>query len=348
MFALSILVTGCSSGDDGKQNSNDSNINNIISPEIKINEQYYRGVLPYKKSPINGTLSEIPNRLDSSHFELALIEYAMKIYDPAVYIFEEGQVLTNKDIDPLINAKKGTQFENFVFSITEHNYLLEDGSFAGMFIGVSVSPQYYEKDQNGEYKKDTFGVKVKGKYSEEELVEKSKLLIDELVTIIRSKTNVPLSFGIMRAETIDLKIPGTFFISANVPQSENSVSKYNLINEEYIFLPTDLAKLEDKQIEVARGFSQFKKEVGEYIPNFAGVTGLARFVDNNLLELSIEIYTEFDSTVQVIQLTQFSIAKIAKYFPGKMNINLYISTINKPKAIYVRNVGGQEFMHIYR
>ncbi len=276
-----------------------------------------------------------------------LLEYAKKTYDPAVYIFEEGQVLTTKDIEPLINAEENTQFESFVFSITEQDYLLEDGSFAGMVIGVIVSPQYYDKDDNGEYKKDIFGVKVKKEYSEVELVAKSKLLIEEIVSIIRIKTDVPLSFAIMEAETTDMKIPGTVFLSGNVLQAEKSVSKYNAINEKNMFLPADIAELDEKYIEMAREFNQFKKDVDDYMPGFAGITGLARFVDDNLVELSLDVYTEFDSTVEVIQLTQFSIAKISKYFPDKTNINLYISTIDKPKAIYIKNAIGQDFMHIY-
>ncbi len=273
---------------------------------------------------------------------------AKKIYDPAVYIFQEGQVLTTNDIDPLINAEKNTQFENFLFSITEQDYLSEDGSFAGMVVGVVVSPQYYEKDENGEYKRDIFGVKIKKKYTEEELIEKSKSLVNELVSIIRSKTDVPLYFGIMKAETIDMKIPGTFFLTGDVLQGEKNVTKFTSINEKYLFLPTDINQSNEKYVEIARGFNHFKEDVDEYIPRFAGITGLARFANDNLIELSLEIYTEYDSTVEVIQLTQFAIAMIPKYFPADTHINLYISTIDKPKAIYVKNADGEDFMHIYR
>lgn len=345
---FTLISTGCSIGNDNEEDTNDFLINSIISPEIKVNEEYYRGVLPYKRSPINGTLSEIPNQLDSNHFELVLLDLAKKIYDPSVYIFQEGQVLEINDIDVLINAGKDSQFEGFLYSVTEHNYLLKDGSFAGLVIGAIVSPQYYEKDESGEYKRDIYGAKIKKEYTDEELIEKSKALVNELTTTIRNKSDVPIYFGVMKAETIDMKVPGTFFLTGAVNKGEKSINTWENFNEAFLFLPADINQINQKYGEVARGFLHFKEDINQYIPKFAGITGMARFVDNNLVEITLDVYTDFDSTVEVIQLTQFAIAMIPKYFPTDTNTSLYISSIDEPKAVYIKNANGKDFMHIYK
>lgn len=137
-------------------------------------------------------------------------------------------------------------------------------------------------------------------------------------------------------------------LTGNALIGERSVVKYGEINEKFYFLPISGTQTSAIESDISRGFNQLKKDVNDFLPRFAGVTGLARFVDDKPVELKLEMYTEFDSTPEVIQLTQLSIDRIAKYFPQNMSIYLYISTVNKPKALYIRSANGEDFMHIYR
>ncbi len=343
IIATLLLATGC--GSDAVDNNNSSA---IISPSISVNEQYYRGVLPYHKSPINGTLKALPNRLDASHFELTLLEFAKQSYDPAKYILTEGQILTSDAIQPFVYAPSDSIYEGFVYSIIEHNYYLANGNLEGIVVGVTVSPTYYAKDEDGKYKRNAYGERISERYTNEALIEKSKSLLEELTTVIRRETFVPIQFAVMRAEDSDVKIPGTFVLTGNALIGERSVVKYGEINEKFYFLPISGTQTSAIESDISRGFNQLKKDVNDFLPRFAGVTGLARFVDDKPVELKLEMYTEFDSTPEVIQLTQLSIDRIAKYFPQNMSIYLYISTVNKPKALYIRSANGEDFMHIYR
>lgn len=347
-----LILNGCSlSLNNGTDNEMDDEIisNNIISPEVKINEKYYRGVLPYERSPISGTLSDIPAKLDANHFELGLFEFAKKIYNPSSYVFQEGQLLEMDDINEFIFPEENSEFEDFVYTIIEQDYLSEDGQFSGMVIGIVVSQKYYKKDENGEYQRDIYGSKIKSTYSEDELKGKSNLLIDKLLNKIRYKnSDIPVYFSVMKAETDDIKVPGTFFLSAKANKGEQDISQIQDINQSYLFLPTALVNSSENYDNISRGFDYFKEEIDEYIPNFAGTVGLARFIDEQLVELTINLYTEFDSTAEVIQLTQFAITRIPEYFTDGVYINLYISSIDDPKAIYIRNSSGEDFMHIYR
>lgn len=338
-----LFTTGCGSDDvaDGDSTS-------IISPNISTNEHYYRGVLPYHKSPINGTLKALPNRLDVGHFELTLLEYAQRHYNPANYIFTEGQILTNEHIRPYVYAQSDSSYESFVYSIIEHDYHAPNGNLEGLVVGITVSPTYYAKEENGEYKRNVYGERISERYTDAGLIEKSKALVEELTNLIRRETFVPIEFAVMRAEDSDVKIPGAFVLTGSVQIGERSVAKYEKINERFVFLPISGTKQTEVETEMSRGFIQLKRDVSDFLPRFAGVTGIVRLVDEKPVELKLEMFTEFDSTPEVIQLTQLSIDRISTYFPRNMSVYLYVSTVNKPKALYIRSASGEDFMHIYR
>ncbi len=349
---ISIFITsGCSLGFKKNSDQNDQQNtlqkSSFISPNVKLNEQYYRGVLPYKSSPINGMLREIPSRLDNKYFEFGLIDLAKTVYDPSTYIFQEGQILTMNEIEPLLDKDQYPQFENFVYAVTEHDYLLEDGKLGGMAVGILVSPNYNLKNKNGDYVRDFYGRIVSKDYSEQILKEKTKALIDELIKIIRKKVNTSIVFGVMKAQSTDIKIPGTFILSGFIKEGKNKVEDYKDIDENYIFLPSS-QQLDPEYNNIEKIFDLFKEKMDDYLPNFSGITGLARIKDGELIEVTIKVNSEFDSTVETIQFTQFAVSMIAKYFPKQMPINLYINSINRPRALYVKKANGDDFMHIYR
>ncbi|OEF99238.1 hypothetical protein BHF71_09385 [Vulcanibacillus modesticaldus] len=345
IVSLALILGGCSLRSKTYEEDNQrTDSNSIVSPQVKVNEEYYRGVLPYKHSPVNGMLDEIPSRLDANHFEIGLLEIANKVFEPNDFIFQEGQVLSMDDIELILGS---TEYSGFLYTVNEHNYFSEDNQFAGIVLGMVVSPKYYLKDENGEYIRDAYGMRKFAFYTDDELIEKSKRVANDLVSIIRRKGVEPrILVGVMKAETKDMKLPGTFILTGDVKQGENIV--WNRLNESFLFLPAKFINLDGIYSDTARAFNHFKDSIDQYFPGFAGITGLARFVDDEMVEMTIKVYAEIDSTVETIQFTQFSVALIEKYFSENIKINLYINSINKPKAIYVKNANGDDFMHVYR
>lgn len=339
IISLIVLVLGgCSSGENDNQIEKKSNEpDSVVSPRVELNEEYYRGVLPYKASSINGMLREIPTRLDNKYFELGLVDLAKTEYDPSQYIFQDGQVLTMNEIEPLLDKDQYPQFEKFLYTVTEHDYILENG-YGGIVIGVIVSPQYSERSDQGKT--------VTTYYTDQELEDKSKELVNELLSIVRKKINTSIIFGVMKAETEDLKKPGTFILTGKVKEGENKVSDWTSIDEAYLFLPS--SRINPKYSDITKMFSHFKDEMNTYLPGFFGITGLGHVKDGDLVELTLKVYTELDSTVETIQFTQFAVSRISKYFPENTHINLYVYSIDRPKAIYVRSSDGKDFMHIYK
>ena len=339
LLILTTIITSACSTDLVPKEETDEKSTSIIAPSVKVNEQYYRGVLPYKSSPIGRMLIKIPTRLNANHFELGLLELAKQYYDPAEFVFQEGQVLTMNEIEPLF---KQAGNENFLYSVTEHDYLYENGKFGGIVIGILVSSTYEVENE---------GQKEKKFFTQEELEENSIRIIEELVSLIRKRSSLedpPIHFAVMKTEERDIKLPGTFILQGQVKEKSDQVEEWKAVDEYFIFLPSSLSGLEDKNSEIVRGFNYFKKEIDEYLPRYSGIVGLAKNANGKLQELTIRINSESDSTVEIIQLTQFAISIIPEFFPKDIQLNLYVNSIDQPKAIYVRQANGDDFMHIFR
>ncbi|WP_339061039.1 CamS family sex pheromone protein [Tepidibacillus marianensis] len=298
------------------------------------------GVLPYKRSLINGRLNSLPTRLDTNRFELGLIELAKAEFDPADYVFQEGQVL--KDIEWLSQ-------EDSLYSVAEHDYLKEDGSYGGIVIGLSLSPKYYLRDDKGKILRDPKTNMAMFKvYTDDQLKDKAKKISNDIISRIRKTLpNPPIIVGVMKLQQNNGNLPGNFILKGKISAGQSSAD-WKDMNESYLFLPANTTGIKDQYGDFILGFNRFKDEMDRFLPGFAGVTGLARIVDGNLVELTVHVNAEFDSTVEVIQFTQFAISMSNESFPKEAQLNLYINTIDEPKAIYVRQANGDDFMHIYR
>ncbi|MFV9511455.1 CamS family sex pheromone protein [Tepidibacillus sp. LV47] len=339
ILSFSLLFSGCDLSKKTEQKTEESS-SSIISPTVKVNEEYYRGVLPYKRSLINGRLSSLPTRLDANHFELGLIELAKTEFDPADYVFQEGQIL--KDIEWLSQ-------EDMLYAVAEHDYLKEDGSYGGVVIGLSLSPKYYLRDDKGKLLRDPkTNMAISKMYTDDQLKEKAKKIANEIVATIRKTLpNPPILIGVMKLQTEKVNLPGNFILYGKVANGQSSAD-WKDMNESYLFLPASANGLKDKYGDLILGFNRFKDELDRFLPGYAGVTGLARIVNDEVVELTIHVNAEFDSTVETIQFTQFAISMSNESFPKDAQLNIYINTIDQPKAIYVRQSNGDDFMHIYR
>lgn len=301
-----------------------------ISPSIDIAQDYYGGVLPYVPNQTRGTLKQVGTRIDISHIEWGLLEFAQTRYSPSKYLFQEGQVITRTDLQGLLKDHAA------LVHVLEHDYLdAVSKQRKGIVIGLSMDPRY--KDQQG---KTAF-------YKDEELLNQGKTVGEQIVTAIRKedpKSTVLLA--IYRTEPGSSLIPGHFIGTGQVDEQKNTVSAWEPFHERFYLLPGSDIKEIDPNIPIQ--FEHFQKKLQSFFKDYVGITGAARVVDQRLVELTLTASAEYDSRTEVIQFIQFAASALPEYFPKDTHINLYVETIDKPLAIYIRPVSGDPLVHIYR
>ncbi|MCF6094461.1 CamS family sex pheromone protein [Microaerobacter geothermalis] len=343
VVAMIFLLSGCSLFQEKEAEPNVIKPN--ISPNIEVTEKYYPGVLPYQPNQSRGTLTRLNSRLDASRLELGLLEIAQQTFPINQYVFREGQFLTKGELESWLarktpenlnglNPSEGTPF---LYHILEHNYLSKDGTkVEGIVIALSFSSQY--ETPQGETKE----------YLPEEMLSKTKGIANLVVQRLRQKvTSVPIIVALFQMEPKPSLIPGRFISVGTVNGNEETISKWKEMNEKYVLYPSNKT-LEGIFLKTQRDFTDFKNEVQGFYQNFAGIIGMGRFVEGELVELTVTVTTEFDSKTEIIQMTQFIASILPKYFPDNTYINVYVNSISRPQAIYVRPNNGEPFFHVYR
>ncbi len=353
IIILSITLTGCTLPTLTKKEpsiTEPEGIAPIISPSANVANRYYEGILPYTPSETRGLLNG--SSFDSGRFELGLLEVAPKFFPQGDFLFQEGQHVKYEEARSWVREKNDDNKdglntkEKFLHLIVEHDYMRnnkEDPSLGGMVVGLAVAfdYEYTVKDEQGNtttYKK---------KFTEEELDKKTKELVNRVSERMRKKVDVPILIAIYGFELNNSAIPGRMLGVGLVEKGKETITEWSPFQERYILLPSTVTGIDDDQTMINK-FNDFKKEVDGFFPEFTSVVGLGRIFDDKLKELTITVRADYDSKTQIVQLTQFLGATVEDYFDENAYIKIYVESIERPQAIYVRPEDGKPYMHIYR
>ncbi|UFJ41034.1 CamS family sex pheromone protein [Brevibacillus humidisoli] len=347
-FFLTIILlctaTACSLFPDGEEKP--APATPTVSPVIEVSGDYYGSVMPYKPNQTRGMLSRLSGyRIDFSHLELGLLEIARETFDPEEYLFQEGQQISSQQVrDWLAPASeenpKGLNPENgstLLLHVLEHDYLdVENQQLAGMVLGLTLSPEY--KDASGQEKV----------YSTDELRAKGQALAAKIVQQVRAdNAQIPMVIALYQVpDHSSTMIPGNFIMTGTVNSGEGSVSKWQAIDEKYYLFPGDAVYKDYPQISLQ--YDKLMKQTKSFFSEFIGLTGVGRFMGRDLVELTLTATAEYDSRTEVIQFTQYCASQINQVFDKQVHVNLYVESINRPLAIYVRPANGEGYMHVYR
>lgn len=340
-FLLALLATGCSLLPGGKQSVPEP-IAPSLSPVVEVSEDYYGSIPPYKPNQTRGMLAGTRYRIDFSHLELGLMEFARETFPTSEYLFQEGQQIKAEQVAEWIEQDKagaanGQRKKGVLVHVLEHDYLdKKTQQLAGMVLGLSLSPLY--QDATGQEKQ----------YTPQELQAKGQQLAASIIQSVRVNTpQVPMLILLYQVpEANSSLVPGHFIMSGTVHANEAAVSKWQPINEEYFLFPgTDV---ERKYAQQSLQFDKLMEQSEQYFGEYIGMTGLGRFMGGSLTELTITATAEYDSRTEVLQFTQFAADAINRLVDKNVHVNLYVQSMNKPLAIYVRPANGEPYMHIYR
>lgn len=340
-LVLSLTATGCSLLPGGKQSAPEP-ATPSLSPVVEVSEDYYGSIPPYKPNQTRGMLSDTRYRIDFSHLELGLMEFARDTFPTSDYFFLEGQQIKKEQVTDWIAQEKtgaanGQRNKGTLVHVLEHDYLdKKSQQLAGIVLGLSLSPIY--QDATGQEKM----------YTTQELQAKGQQLTAKVVQSVRATNpQVPLLILLYQVpEANSSMVPGHFIMSGTVNANEAAVSKWQPIDEEYFLFPS--ADVDKKYPQQSLQYDKMKRQSQSYFKDFIGMTGVGRFMGGKLTELTITATAEYDSRTEVLQFTQFAAASINQLFDKSVHVNLYVQSMNKPLAIYIRPVTGDPYMHIYR
>jgi protein involved in sex pheromone biosynthesis len=334
----------------------------VIAPSVQVEEKYYRGLLPFLPSETRGSLQTRLNRyrLDSDRLELGLIEIAQGFFPLETHLFREGQTIDNDDLSMWLKVKSASEklglnpegaSERILLHVLEHNYRnLQGDSLEGIVVGLSLASTYTVEREVEEGEEKVIRTE-KLHYTADELRNHGARMADIVAERIRSEVNnVPIVVALYQLEEENSLVPGNFLSVGYVEKDENYISKWTAINETYFLFPSNaLARFDsERSTTYYQDFSRFGEDVQTYFPNYVGTIGVGRFIDEQLVELTLKVTTEVASKTEVIQLTQFLGGSAVETFPENAHLNIYVQSVNQPQSIFVRPVDGEPLMHIYR
>ncbi len=345
-LSIALLLSSCTAKKPEDQELPIIEVPNLITPQIPSEENFYRTSLPYVASKSKGTVAPSSNRLDLNLQELGLLELARTKFSPNKYLFQEGQYISSDDAEDWLgryhieknrlglNPELGT---NQLIHILEHNYLhIESKELGGIVIGLAVS----SVTKNPEDKEE--------RLTTEALRAKVEELSARILERLRAKdVKVPILIAGFSLEPSSSILPGNYISLGTVTEGETIVSKWSNIEERHVVYP-GRKSITDREKEFGSIFSDFQKEVQSFFSQYAGITGVVRFISDEPKEMSITVRASYSSRTEVIAFTQYISGLIPDYFPEKMKINVYIESSNKAEAIYVRPMEGEPFFHVYR
>ncbi|MBO8171717.1 MAG: CamS family sex pheromone protein [Bacillaceae bacterium] len=325
-----LLLSGCSLF-NGDKESEPSITEPMVSPVINVSDDYYPGKLPYEPSQTRGMIHNVGTRVDMTRLELGLMEIAGDTFDRDQYLFQEGQIIEREDIEKWFEGTPN------LLHVLEHDYLnRENGELAGTVIAISLSPVVTKQEETVTL-------------TEDELRELGKNFAGQVIGAVReTEPDVPMVLSLYVTNPESSLIPGHFIAVGKVNSEEDSVSDWKNINEKYYLLPGD--EIFEDHIRISRNYDQFQEEIQTFFSDYIGVVGVARFVQDRMVELTLTATAEYDSKTESLQFAQYAASLFPEYFDDQVHINLYVETIDRPMAIYVRPPAGQgdPFFHVYR
>ncbi|MTH54201.1 CamS family sex pheromone protein [Bacillus mangrovi] len=378
----SLLLSACapSFGDDNEVvQETDNEEQKAIIPKSNISDSDYKVVLPFKAGAARGLTAENLNtRLDLDKFEIGLMDLAQEPFPSNKdFYYQEGQYLTqdqvsgwlrykyegealkekqneakgqdkefkNSGLNPVINNLNSTDTPKYLASVLEQNYLkrVDDNTvkLGGVMIGVALNSVHYYKnnDIQKEERLDSSKVRQEGEKIAAEIVKQARQS--------KELADVPIRVALFQQQPKSSIIPGSFIAQSEAKPGSSNLEGWKDINESYSFFPSPEAK--EKRPEDSDTFERLKEDIGEYFPNYTGVIGQARYKEDEMQSLKIEIPMQFYGKAEVVALTQFVNDKMRQYFPQDyIDLEVNITSTDGQEALIVRRAGEETETHIFK
>lgn len=350
----------------GEETGEDTD-NEISTVDIQVDSEYYRPVISedgtYTPSQHRGITRQLNSGVNIRTFESDLMRHSQRYFSTETHFLQEGQFLSANEVyswlaryeepaepeeaeeveeslglNPPSNGSLNPEERNpnYLSSILEHDFYIqtENGlELAGLSIGLALNSVDYYSDE--------LGTRFEQSISTEELLEEGQQMSDEVVSRLREKEgleNIPIMIGLFEQSTQDDLAPGTYLAIGLSEEGESTVSEWNAVNEERLVFP-----LEGMQSAEGNSFANFRSEVENFFPNISGVTGVAHYMEEQLIHLQIDIMIQFYGKGEIIAFTQFLNEAALNYLPDTTPIEIRIESLNGMESFLYRENNQEEF-----
>ena len=364
VLAAVLLIGGCIPAPGGQeegliQDTEESVEETVIIPDVKLKEEFYRTLLPFKKSASRGLITETTRtKYDIQEVEEGLLRLSTQHYDPKNYYFQEGQYIDkemtkswiqskSKDNEEGLNPEKTGMSEDeeakkaptYLAHIVEQNYLVmtkdKKVKLEGISIGLALNSIHYSSSG-----KET-------NITDKEIEKQGTLMAEEIIQRLRSMEgleDIPVVVGLYKQGSRKSILPGTYFATVFAEKGK-APTGWKAVDENYVLFPTPTN--EEKYRDTNKGFLNFKQEIANYFPSFVNVIGRGHYQDGKLKTLEIEMPIQFSGTSETIGFTQYITSILPAHLPD-VHTTVSITSINGPEALIVKEAGDEEpFVHIY-
>lgn len=349
-----LLLSGCGTlgkDDDNMVKTDEGNeAETFIIPNNTVNDSEYKMMVPFQPSGARETIiKQIVNRSDIHELEDGLRRHSASVFDPEKYIYEEGQYFSSLEVEELVddlnpNRDKLKSEKDFrknprIFShIVEQNYLTRKDNnvkLSGVSIAISLKSVYRftVKKDGPEYYEDV---------SEKEMLAAGKEVADEVIAAVREKeelADVPVMIALYREEKQSSPIPGNYVAKTVVKKDENSIGKWESINEDHILYSSK--NNEGKYADDYQRIKTFGERMTEYFPNYVGLIGKGFYQNDELQKTTIEIPIEFRGRSEVIGFTQYLYSLVEEIFKKHDSIEIVVKSMDRTEAIITKKAGSE-------
>ncbi|MGM9986237.1 MAG: CamS family sex pheromone protein [Bacillaceae bacterium] len=263
-----------------------------------------------------------------------------------------GKSVPNIGLNPPIESAKSGDTEEkdkarneaspeYISHILEQNFLVKNKKgnveLGGVVIGLAMNSVHY-------YNLTGTGYPREYKIPDSKIKAEAEKMAQKILTYIRKEypklNKVPIVFTVYKQAPKGSLVPGVFIEKTKVDKGENTIGKWDKIDESYYVFPSDEATKNYR--DDATKVSNFKADIVEYFPNYTGVIGKGYYQGNELQEMDLDITIQFNSKAEVIGFTQYVISLLLEHFPSYIKVEAKINSNKGTEAIIIRNPNEDE------
>jgi len=363
LSSLVLFLVACGTGSDSSQEDSGQSGSQGDGQNYDLGENvsddYYQPAISedgtYPASKNRGVTLQLNSNINLNLFEDDLTRLSKDHFSTDDHYFREGQYLPadltstwlgreSEDNPDGLNPPENDSTDpeervpNYLSSILEHDYYTMDENGNYQLAGISIGLAMNSVDYYSEYQ---YGPTLEQEIPREEILAQGERMADEIASRMREIEgvgDVPIMFGLYEQTTSDDLAGGVYLSRGMSDNGADSVSNWESLNEERMIFP-----LEGGESPEANAFENFRTEVKNFFPNLSGVTGRAHYKNDALIDLNIEIMTQFYGHSEMVAFTQFLNSAGNNILPNNIELTITVQSQNGIESFLQRDANEENF-----